>query len=302
MNKPLEQLLKEATKDLLTEESLKSISEAFQTQVDATVAAAVEKQLTEQTDAAVKQALEEQDTEYTAKLEKLLEAIDVDHTTKLEKIVSRVDENHSAKLLTLAEKYDTAARKEAEAFKTKLVEKVSKFLDNRLTESIPTAQITEAVANTRAKKLIDRIRETVALDEKFVTNEIRTALQDGKKQIDESKQTAVNLSKQVKVLTEQSTQLRTSLLLEQKTIGLPKEKKDYVVKVLKGKDEKFITENFKYVVDMFEKNEDKEVETLKESTVGITSKEKIDHPVVIEEAAEQFDNEMAGYLQGLKSD
>ena len=53
---------------------------------------------------------------------------------------------------------------------------------------------------------------------------------------------------------------------------------------------------------MFEKNEDKEVETLKESTVGITSKEKIDHPVVIEEAAEQFDNEMAGYLQGLKSD
>lgn len=306
MNKPLDQLLKEATKDILSQETLAAITEAFNQQVESAVKEKLQdsEAIFEQRKlAAVEKALEEQDTDYTNKLEKVLEAIDADHTLKLERIVSRIDENHATKLVTLAEKYNSEAKQDAEAFKQKLVEKVSKFLDLRLNEAIPSEQITEAVSNRRAQRIIDAIRSAVALDEKFITNEIRSALEDGKKQITESKQAVDKLQKQVKLLAEQNTSLQTNLILEQKTAGLPKEKKDYVIKVLAGKDQKFINENFSYVVDMFEKNKDEEVETLKESakTTAKTTTEKIDQPeTVVTESTEEIDPSVASYLEGLK--
>lgn len=303
MNKSLEQLLKEATKDILTEESLKAISDAFTLQVESAVAAKLEESNKTASAAAVTLALEAQDAEYAGKLEALLEAIDVDHYAKLEKIVARIDENHCAKLKQLAEKYDTDAKKEAAAFKKTLVEKVSKYLDLHLEAVVPQAQLAEAVSNVRAKKIIRRIQEAVSLDEQFVNTEIRTALEDGKKQIDESKKAQAELAKQVKVLTEQATKLNTSLILERKTAGLPKEKKDYVTKILSSKTEDFINENFSYVVEMFEQKEEEAVDELKESTEGVTEKQNVDQPaeVVTESAATQVDPTMASYMTGLES-
>ena len=304
MNKPLEQLLQEATKDILSPETLVAITEAFNQQVESV---AKEKLLEaeaifeQRKQAAVEEALTAQDNDYTSKLEKLLEAIDNDHTIKLERIVSRVDDNHAAKLVALSEKYNNEAKAEAEAFKQKLVEKVSKFLDLRLNEAIPTQQIAEAVSNRRAQRIVDAIRGAVALDEKFINNEIRSALEDGKKQITESKKTINELQQKVQVLTEQSQKLQTNLILEQKTTGLSKEKKDYVMKVLAGKGQKFINENFTYVVDMFEKHKDEEVETLKESAKSTTKTENIDQPEnVISESTEDVDPTVASYLEGLQ--
>lgn len=302
MNKSLDQLLKEATKDILSTESLAAITEAFNKQVESAVAEKISDAETiaeaRQNDA-IEKALESQDTDYAAKLEKLLEAIDNDHTLKVQKIVNRIDENHSVKLRTLAEKYNSNAKKEAEAFKKNLVEKVSRFLELRLTQAIPDAQLTEAVSNRRAQRIVDAIRSAVSLDEKFVTNEIRDALQDGKKRINESQKVVTDLQTQVKVLTEQGQKLRTSLLLEQKTSGLPKDKKDYVVKVLSGKSEKFITENLSHVVEMFEQNEREEVETLKESATSTTEKENVDQPVVTESVEDDGDPMVTQYLEGL---
>lgn len=303
MNKPLEQLLKEATKDLLTPESLAAITEAFSEQVKSAVAEKLSESGAVSADLqklAIQVALDEQDTDYANKLEKLLEAIDNDHTLKLEKIVDRIDENHSAKLMALAEKYNTEAKAEADAFKKTLVEKVSKFLEMRLNESIPTAQITEAVSNRRAQKIVKAIREAVSLDEAFINGEIRSALKDGKSRIDESAKTVATLQSQIKVLTEQAQKLKTSLLLEQKTSSLTKEKKEYVAKILANKDEKFINENFSYVIDMFEKNEEDEAETLKEDTKTTTEREGLDQPVITETTEDAVDPEIAQYLEGMK--
>ena len=75
--KDIKSILKEATQDLLSEDVLKEIEDAFNTTVSEKVQIHVTKALTEQ------------DEDYSKKLEHLLEAIDADHTNKLEKPKNR---------------------------------------------------------------------------------------------------------------------------------------------------------------------------------------------------------------------
>jgi len=89
MSQDITTLLKEATKDLLSEETLKAISTAVEQKADS------------KTQLAVEAALIKQDEEYADKLQKVLEAIDADHTEKLDKIVSRIDESTQLNSSTL---------------------------------------------------------------------------------------------------------------------------------------------------------------------------------------------------------
>ena len=67
----IKEILQEKAQEILTEETLQQIEEAFNEKVNLQVEAALVKQ----------------DDEYSNKLENLLEAIDIDHTKKLNKIV-----------------------------------------------------------------------------------------------------------------------------------------------------------------------------------------------------------------------
>ena len=160
MSQDISTILKEATKDLLSEESLKAVSEA----VEAKVTLAVEA------------ALVQQDEEYSSKLEKVLEAIDADHTAKLEKIVTRIDdvhaaqfekalkkidEDHSEKLQKLVKLYEGALKNGADDFKKTVVENVSSYLELYLDKAIPAQQIQEATQNTRNSKIVEEIKRLV---------------------------------------------------------------------------------------------------------------------------------------------
>ena len=71
--------LKEATKDILSEESLEEIETAFNTAVDNAV--------NDKLALHVEKALLDQDDSHSKKLEALLETIDTDHTQKLNVLV-----------------------------------------------------------------------------------------------------------------------------------------------------------------------------------------------------------------------
>ena len=92
MSKNVVDVLKEATKDILSEQTLNEIQQAFEASVDEKVKIHVEK------------ALIEQDEDHSTKLESLVEAIDKDHVAKLNKVVAAIDENHSGKLQSIVEK------------------------------------------------------------------------------------------------------------------------------------------------------------------------------------------------------
>ena len=265
MSQDISTILKEATKDLLSEESLKAVSEA----VEAKVTLAVEA------------ALVQQDEEYSSKLEKVLEAIDADHTAKLEKIVTRIDdvhaaqfekalkkidEDHSEKLQKLVKLYEGALKNGADDFKKTVVENVSSYLELYLDKAIPAQQIQEATQNTRNSKIVEEIKRLVSLDETFVNESIKEALLDGKKQIDEANAKAAEAAKSAQLLNEKVERLETNLLLERKVATLPANKKSYVQRVLAEKSAAYINENFNYVVEMFDKREEEKLQELKEST------------------------------------
>jgi len=273
MSNEISTILKEATKDILTEESLKAITEAFEKKVD------------EKVNLAVESALIKQDEEYSAKLEKVLEAIDADHTDKLTKIVSKIDEahaakfehalktideSHSAKLEKLVSRYEGALKNEADTFKKNIVENVSSYLELYIDKAIPAQQIQEATQNTRSRKIINEIKRLVSLDETFVNENVKEALMDGKRQIDEANEKAATAAKESALLLEKVAIIERDLLLEKKIANLPAPKKAYMLRMLGEKDSKFINENFEYASDLYEKREEENLQVLKESTAPKT--------------------------------
>lgn len=298
------ELLKKAAGEVLTEETLASIESAFNTAVADKAKAEgktlVETQVKERLTLEVENALARQDDEHAVKLEKLLEAIDADHVKKLKAVVGKIDENHSGKLTWLVKKYRKQMQTEASQLRDTLTTQISNYLDLYLEKTVPQDQISEAVQNIQARKMIDNIKKIISVDSSFVTEQIREALMDGKAKIDNLKKELDQTIQENVDLNQKAKGAEAARLLVEKTMDLPEDKKTYVKKVLAEKDPEYITENFDYVVEMFERDQQDEVELLREGAKGVTSKQ-VDQPVITESSeADEADVPVTGYLSELK--
>jgi hypothetical protein len=277
MEKTITDTLKEATKDILTEDVLKEIETAFNASVDQKVKIHVEK------------ALMEQDEDYSKKLEKLVEAIDTDHTAKLDKVVEALDADRAEKLKQVVKKYETALHTEATSFKDTLVNTISRYLEKYLDEKLPLADIEQAVKNKKALNMLNNLREALAVDMALSNDSIKEAVVDGKNKIDEAVQQLEASNKKVNELTNELNKMRADLALEKVVQDLDSDKKVYMKKMLKGKSADFITENFKYTLGLYEKTEEERLTGLKEEAVKQTVSEKVDRPVIAESVEENTD-------------
>jgi hypothetical protein len=267
-------VLKEATKDILTEDVLKEIEAAF----DATVS--------ERVQIHVEKALAEQDADYSLKLEKLVEAIDVDHTNKLKKVVEAVDTDRAEKLEAVISKYETALEKEAKNFKDTMVNQVSRYLDLYLEEKLPANAVNEAVKNKRAFVVLEDLRKMLSVDMALAKDTIRDAVVDGKKKIDEAANQLEAATKTVEKLTEENNKISSKLVLEEKISDLDESRKHYMKKMLQGKSANFIKENYDYTLKLFEKTEEERLLNLKSEAVTETVATHVDRPVIEEKASE----------------
>ena len=255
----IKDVLDQIGQDVLTEETKKLLSDAF--------AEAVKAQTQESLTLEMTNALQTLDKEHAEKLEKLLEAIDIDHTKKLESVIESIDSDHTEKLKYLIEKHNKEIKEDATKFKGDLVTQLSNYLEVYVDKAIPAAELKEAVENKQAQKILAQIKEVVAVDEQFVNETIRTAVADGKQAIDGLKS---ELTEAIKSNIQLNNSLKTSkaeLVLEKATAQFPKEKKAFVLRVLKDKDPEYITENLSYVVKMFDKNDDENKTILTEKAI-----------------------------------
>jgi hypothetical protein len=289
MEKNITDTLREATKDILTEDVLKEIENAFNSSVNEKVKIHVEK------------ALLEQDEDYSKKLEKLVEAIDTDHTDKLNKVVEAIDADRAEKLKTVVEKYETALATEASNLKNTLVESISNYLEKFLDEKLPYADIEAAVKNKKALSMLTNLREALAVDMALSKESIKEAVVDGKNKIDEAAKQLEASNKLVEELKTELNKVKAELALESRIQDLDAEKKEYMKKMLNGKSAQFITENFKYTLGLFEKTEEERLSGLKEEAVKETVSEKVDRPVIAESVTEEASAEPAfrGYMSEL---
>lgn len=279
MTKDIKSILKEATQDLLSEEVLKEIEEAFNSAI------------AEKVQIHVTKALTEQDEDYSKKLEHLLEAIDADHTAKLEKVVEAIDVNHTEKLKALVEKYSAALNSEAKNFKDATIENISTYLEAYLDETIPADEIKDAVKNRRALEVLDQLRSILGVDAALAKESVREAIVDGKRQIQEASEKLEAANKELAQVKAQLAAKNAELALEHKTVGLSARKKDYINKVMKNKSAQFITENIDYALSLFDKTEKERLQNIKEEAVQETTATQVDRPVaestetVVEETA-----------------
>jgi hypothetical protein len=241
-------LLEKFDKEVLSEETITAIAEAFETAVN------------EKTNSRIKLEVENAeariDDDHAKKLQKLLEAIDTDHTTKLEKVVTAINENHTEKLANITKYFRNALNEKADAFSNKLIDEVSNFLDISLEKLMPTEQLTEAVTNVYARKQLDAIRNLVGIDPEHINTSIKGAITEGKSKIDELNEKLNESYKENDALLEKVKIAESKAILEEKTKGMASSKKDFIFKLLSDKDGSYISENFNYVVEMFERSEE----------------------------------------------
>jgi hypothetical protein len=277
MSKNITDALKEATKDILSEENLKEVQAAFEIAVNEKVKLHVEK------------ALIEQDEDYSTKLEKLLEAIDSDHTEKLNKVYAAVCENHAAKLKSVIEKYQNELQGSASNFKTNLVEQISNYLELYVDEAIPSAAIAEAVKNKRAAEVLENMKKDLAVNDALAKDSIREAVVDGKNQINEASKKLEASLKENTELKEKLQKIALNKFVAEKTKDMDPTKVNKIIKLLEGKDPQFIKDNFDYAVKMFDKKEEERLETLAEEAVEEATSNEVDRPL-IEEKVEKSAN------------
>jgi len=258
-------LLTDDAKQVLSEESLNIIETAFQKKLKLSV----------------ESALTAQDDLYAEKLEKLMKAIDKDHTSKLTRVVEAIDKSNAGKLINVVKRYDRALTVEAKQIKNTLVETISTYLEEFLDEAIPAEAISEATKNKTAIEVLGNLRKVLAIDSALMSESVKPALVDGKKQIDELSAKVEQLSKENGLLKENFLKTKAALVLENKTSGLPEKKKEYLKRVLGDKTPKFIEENFDYTLRLFEKKEKERIDILKEEAFD-NRRVKADAPIIRE--------------------
>lgn len=279
----IENILPQQAKDLLTEESLTSIQQAIEAKANVLVEA----------------ALIEQDELYASKLDQLIKAIDKDHTAKLKRVVEAVDRTNAAKLMKVVSKYEKEINESAASFKTTLVESISDYLEEFISEAIPTEAIEEATKNRTATEVLGNLRKVLAIDSALMSESVKGAVIDGKKQIDELSAEVEKLSKENTLLKESYFKTKADLLLETKTANLPDKKKEYLKRVLSDKTPKFIEENFDYTLRLFEKKEQERIDVIKEQAFT-NRKVKADAPREIVQEEKKQHNPYVSELQRMK--
>lgn len=265
--KEISQVLFDATKNILTEDTQKEIESLFESKVKETV--------NERIELATKASLLEMDQRYKEELEKLVESIDSTHANsienlskKFEKKFSAMDREYAKKLIQVKEHYETILEKDSKEFKKSVMDAVEDYINDHVDTLIPQTQIQEAVANKQSKMIVDEIRKLVSVNSEYVHEDVKNAMKDAKRQIEESSKENVKLKKQMCMLQESLEKTNTEVLLESKCSKFSREKAKGIKTLLEGKSAEYIQKNFDYVVGLYEKKEQKEILTIRESVKG----------------------------------
>lgn len=260
----------------------------------------IEESLKSKIDLAVEAALAEQDEVYAEKLQNLMETVDKDRTLKMKKIMEAFDRDKTAKLVKVVKKYEREQQGDLHKFKKQLVESVSGFIDEFIDESIPKADLSQAVKNKTAYSVLENLRKVLAIDTAVMKENVATAIVEGKQELDKLRKENATLKKNLGVLTESKQQAEVKLFLESKTSKFPESKKNFLKKALGDKSLKFIEENFDYTVRLFDKQEKKQSELIKEEALK-TRKHKPDFVKEEKIITEKINNkeDVNPYLQAL---
>ncbi len=298
MKGKINDVLSQISEDVLSDDSKKMLIEAFEDTVEIAVNERLELEITS--------ALQKLDETHTTKLEQLLESIDQNHSAMLIAVLEKIDNEHTEKMEYLIKRNEKALSEDAVEFKKNLLEQISNYMDLYLENAIPKEELREAITNKRAQKILEQMKQMIALDDSYINETIKEAVDDGRRTIDTLKRELNEAVKQNIQVTQVLKNRTAELVLEKSLAGVEKSKKEYVLRMLKGKDPEYITENLDYVVKMFDKEEEDQREVVTEQATKSTKviREKVDTPPrsnKVENASAPESEGVVDYLSVLKN-
>jgi hypothetical protein len=217
-----------------------------------------------------------------------MEALEKDKTAKLVKVIKKYEREQQGDLLT---------------FKKQITESVSEFLDDYLDKTLPKEDFAQAVKNKSAYNVLENMRKVFAIDLAVMKESVSGPIMEGKQEIDKLRNENAQLKNNLKLLTEDQEKTKVKLFLEGKTSKYPEAKKNFVQKALNDKSLKFIQENFDYTVRLFEKQDKKQTELIKEEALK-NRKHKPDfvkEQKIVTEKVSNKEEENDPYLEVLKN-
>jgi hypothetical protein len=265
-------IIKEATRDLLNEETFKTIEEGL--------IAEVKQIVTEKSEAAVKVALESQDAEHAAALSDLMEKVDTDRAGKLQLALEAMETDHIEKLLALKESYESVLSKQAVELRDELRVQISKYLDLQLEKAVPTTQLKEAAKETFARSILGEARKLFSINDIRENEVVMEAVQDGVAKIKNLELQLEKANKQLKTISGRAASAQAELILSEKVSSLPESKAIYLKNFFKGKGAEYINENFEYVVGLYNKEESERRHKISEETKELRRRSNVDRLVV----------------------
>lgn len=294
-------IIKEATKDLLNEDTFKTIEEGLKAEVEQIVA--------EKAEAAVKVALETQDAEHAQALSNLMEKVDADRASKLQLALEAMETDHIEKLLALKESYESILGKQAVELRDELRVQISKYLDLQLEKVVPTTQLKEAAKETFARSILSEARKLFSINDIRENEVVMEAVQDGVAKIKDLELKLEKANKQINTLSEKAGAAKAELVLSEKISSLPESKAIYLKNFFKGKGAEYINENFEYVVGLYNKEESERRQKVSEETKELRRRSNVDR-LVIEKRSDDAEfgspaktedsNGVLGYISELK--
>lgn len=246
--------------DAMSEESLSVLKEEFEK--------AVEQRVAERIDIATSAAEAALDEEVNHKCTELVHQIEEAHKLGLIKVVKSLNEQYEKRLENVRNYYKNQIGRKALAFKNKLLESVSDYIEARIDKLVPYKQIKEAVANNSAMKVLETFKNILNVSEVSSNNSIKNAVLEGYSMINSEKEKSAALNEENKHLKSVIKDMSENYAFERNISKLDEDTKNFVIRLAKKSGVEYVNENMSYICGLYEKNLSKEREKLKNREIS----------------------------------
>lgn len=205
-----------------------------------------------------------------ALLESQKRTIDRVHTNMAKKALGNVMAKCNTKVNKMRKQFNESVKSESNIFQKQLIESLSNYIDQRIDKVLPYSEISKAVKNTAATKVLESFKHVLE-----VSNAKKAAKKYFKKPIMEAASIIEETKKNNRILESRNARLKDALktrnrdlYLESRLKGLSEDTKSFARRVLADKPLKWIKENFDYCIGLHKEQTEKARAVLQEHAMN----------------------------------
>lgn len=296
-------LLPEAIKVALSEESLSVINNEFEK--------LVESKVNERINIATAAAEAALDEEVNKRCTELVHKIEEAHKIGLERVYTYLTEKNQKNERLIRNFYKQQLNKEAECFRKRLCENVARAIDERIDKFIPYAEVKKAVKNDTAMRVLESFKGILNVNEATVKAEIREAVLDGESMLKEANEKVSSLSAKNTSLQNQINEMAESYAFERNISQLDEDTKNFVIRFAKKAGVGYANENMEYLRNLHAKkviSERKEIAANEMNRQKRTNLHNVNRRVLAEKATAPKksllaeDRDLSNLIDAIESD